>query len=82
VRLKLDGVVGKLVALRAGFDDLLRTGDIRPCGCGQPDCPTYMLSDLASREMDERRLELMQEAQQVIDLGFEPGFYAFRGRPT
>jgi hypothetical protein len=76
IRRKLDAIVEKLVALRTAFDNLQRTGEIRHCGCGQPDCPTYMLSDAAADEMDERRLELLHTARLLGDLGFEPGFYS------
>lgn len=74
VRAALDAVVGRLVALRAAFDELLRSGDIRPCGCGDPDCPTFMLSDNAAQLLDRRRHELLVEVQGV-DPSFSATFY-------
>jgi hypothetical protein len=74
IRAKLDVVVERLVALRTAFDELLRTGEIRPCGCHDPDCPVHMLSDRAVREMDRRRRDLLLMAQQV-DRGFPAYFY-------
>lgn len=74
VRAKLDAVVERLVALRAAFDELLRTGDIRHCGCQDSDCPVHMLSDQAVREMDRRRQELLAAAHE-IDPSFPARFY-------
>lgn len=74
IRAALDGVVQRLVALRGAFDDLVKTGEIRPCGCKDPDCPVHMLSDQACREMDRRRDELLMAAQSV-DPAFSVGFY-------
>ena len=77
LRSKIDELVESLVALRAIFDDLIRRGDIRPCGCGQRDCPVYFLSERAADEMDSRR-------QAILDLahGLNPGspqtFYRLR----
>lgn len=65
IRSALDAVVEKLVALRSRFDDLQRTGEIKPCGCQDPDCPVFMLSDVAIREMDQRRSALLADAQTI-----------------
>jgi hypothetical protein len=65
IRAALDDVVQQLVVLRATFDDLLRKGEIRPCGCQAPDCPVYMLSDQAAREMDRRRRDLLFAALKI-----------------
>jgi len=56
---QIDTLVQALVALRASFDDLIRRKEIRHCGCNVPDCPTYMLSPEACREMDSRRRTLL-----------------------
>jgi len=74
MRAVLDGVVQRLVALRAAFDDLLKSGEIRPCGCQDPDCPVHMLSERATREMDRRRHELLVAAREV-DPTFPASFY-------
>lgn len=65
VRATLDLMVERLVALRAAFDALVRSQDIRHCGCQDPDCPVYMLSERAAREMDRRRLDLLNVAHDV-----------------
>ena len=74
MRTALDGIVRRLVALRGAFDDLLSKGDIRPCGCHEPDCPVHTLSDRACREMDHRRHELLVAAK-ALDPAFAWGFY-------
>lgn len=73
-RAALDGVVQRLVALRGAFDDLVKKGEIRPCGCQDPDCPVHMLSDRACREMDRRRNELLVAAR-AVDPAFPLTFY-------
>lgn len=62
LRTDIDRLVEALVALRARFDTLLRDGEIQPCGCGQPDCPIFMLSERATHEMDQRRRALLSLA--------------------
>lgn len=74
MRAALDSVVQRLVALRSAFDDLLKKGEIRPCGCQEPDCPVHMLSDRACREMDRRRHKLLVAAQ-AVDPAFPASFY-------
>jgi hypothetical protein len=74
IRAALDGVVQRLVALRAAFDDLLRQGEIRPCGCHDPDCPVHMLTGRASGEMDRRRRDLLLAAQ-AVDPTLPSAFY-------
>jgi hypothetical protein len=44
-----------LAKLRAIFDDLLKAGAIRHCGCFNPDCPTYMMRPEAAHELDRLR---------------------------
>lgn len=65
IRSTLDAVVGALVGLRAAFDGLLRTKDIQPCGCNDPDCPVFTLSRKATQEMDRKRRDLLLVAQQL-----------------
>ncbi len=60
LRADVDRIVAALVALRACFDKFIGTKDIRPCGCGQADCPVYFFSDAAAQEMDRRRRELLK----------------------
>ena len=74
LRADIDRIVEALVALRASFDKLLRTGAIRHCGCGQSECPVYMLSDDAAQEMDRRRRELLTLAH-ALNPSAPPSFY-------
>lgn len=65
IRSALDSIVEMLVGLRASFDDLLRRGEINPCGCQDPDCPVFMMSEVAVRDMDRRRSVLLTAAQRI-----------------
>jgi hypothetical protein len=51
----LDQVVAELVQLRARFEELVRDGEIRPCGCGIRDCDVFFFSSIAAKEMDALR---------------------------
>ena len=65
LRASVDRIIEALVSLRATFDNFLRTERIRPCGCGQPDCPVYFLSEEAAREMDKRRRAILTLAHSL-----------------
>jgi hypothetical protein len=73
LRKEIQGVEIALAKLRAKFDDLLKEGAIRPCGCTQPDCPTFMMSPAAARELDRLRAEALTQFRHV--------YPAFNGRP-
>ena len=51
--------------LRRIFVARLREGEIRPCGCGQPDCPTYMLSASVADELDNARNRMLATFRSV-----------------
>ena len=64
-----------LSELRAQYDEFLRTGDLRPCGCNDPDCPVFMVSSRAAREMDDLRGRILETFRSVypsfaVHLGF------------
>ncbi|MBA4422972.1 MAG: hypothetical protein C0390_07695 [Syntrophus sp. (in: bacteria)] len=65
LRSDIDKVVEALVALRAKFDAFIRTGAIKHCGCGQDDCPVFMFSEEAAKEMDRRRRTLLGTAHKL-----------------
>jgi hypothetical protein len=65
LRQEIDSLVEKIVALRATFDELLRSGEIRHCGCNDPDCPVYILSNRAADQMDLRRQEILELAHKL-----------------
>ena len=46
--------------LRARYDEGIKTGDIRPCGCNVPDCPVFFVSPRAASEMDRLREEILE----------------------
>lgn len=59
-----------LQKLRASYDSLCIAGEIRHCGCSLPDCPIYMLSRRACREMDSARRSILNKFGRLYP-GFE-----------
>lgn len=61
-----------LAKLRAKFDELIKAGVIRPCGCTQPDCPTYFMPPEAAHDLDRLRNDVLRQ--------FRTAYPAFDGR--
>lgn len=61
-----------LARLRAKFDELIEAGVIRPCGCTQPDCPTYFMPPEAAHDLDRLRNDVLRQ--------FRTAYPAFDGR--
>jgi hypothetical protein len=55
----------KLIQLRAAYDSLLRTGELRLCSCGDQNCSAVMMSDSAIRELDTLRNELLGDFRRL-----------------
>lgn len=62
----LGEVERKLGQLRAQYDGFLRTGEVRPCGCGDQDCPFFMVSPAAARRMDTLREDTLETFRSVF----------------
>jgi hypothetical protein len=69
VKSKLHDVERSLVRLRAAFDDMLRKGELRPCGCNQPDCPVFHVSGRAAEKLTELRRAVLASFGEAY-----PGF--------
>ena len=54
-----------IVKLRDTFTDLRRKKEIENCGCGDPDCPTYMLSENACQKMDSIREAIFKAIRKI-----------------
>jgi hypothetical protein len=61
----------RLVDLRHTFDALMRKEQIRHCECGNPECPTYMMSPKATQELSQARDRVI-EAFRVACPEFTP----------
>ncbi len=61
----LTQVVRQVDELRRIFVSRLRDSEIRPCGCGQPDCPTFMISPRAGQELDDARDRILSTFRSV-----------------
>lgn len=58
-------VVRQVDELRRIFVTRLKEGEIRHCGCGQADCPTYMLTNRVADELDEARRKILTTFRSV-----------------
>ncbi|WP_414442158.1 hypothetical protein [Burkholderia sp. 22PA0106] len=65
IRGVLEKVVRQVDELRRIFVTRLREGEIRHCGCGQPECPTYMLSPRVAAELDKARRDILTTFRSV-----------------
>ncbi len=54
-----------VIKLRDSFTELRRKDEIKPCGCNQPNCPVWLLSDNACRTMDNLRREILDKFRQI-----------------
>jgi hypothetical protein len=66
VKTALAKSVESLNTLRMTFDEGLRTKGIRPCGCGQPDCPTFMIDDVYCERLEDDRRAAIRFASEAL----------------
>lgn len=59
-------VVELLVELRARFDEFVASGDLKPCGCDNPECPVYLIRPRAAHVMDDLRERILHEFARVV----------------
>lgn len=52
--------------LRAALEVQIRDGKIRVCGCGQADCPTFMVDRSAAAELDQRRRQILDHVSRIV----------------
>lgn len=69
LKTELADITKLVIRLRDNFVELKRKKEIEHCGCNQPDCPVYMLSDNACRIMDTSRQEIFAKFKKI-----KPGF--------
>lgn len=58
-------VVRQVDELRRIFVTRLKEGEIRYCECGQPDCPTYILTHRVADELDQAREKILTTFRSV-----------------
>jgi hypothetical protein len=71
LRKKIQVVEKALAKLRAKFDELTRSGVIRHCGCGKPDCPVYFMPMEAAHELEQLRSDALR-LFRCANPAFEP----------
>lgn len=62
---QITSIYKTVVELRDKFISLKRDKEIQRCSCGQTDCPTYMLSENACRQMDEIRGKIFNQFKSI-----------------
>ena len=65
IRLSLKEIIVDLQKLRSAYDNFIKSGEIRPCDCGQKDCPVHMLSPSACHEMDHLRNSILHKSRRI-----------------
>lgn len=60
-------VVDGLINLRAEFDSLCKSGEIRPCNCTQKDCPVFESTWEAAQKMNSDRYRILEKFASICD---------------
>jgi len=63
-------IIIDLQKLRAAYDNLVNSNEIRLCTCGQDDCPVHFFSQRACQEMDLLRNNILDKLKRIY-----PQFY-------
>jgi hypothetical protein len=60
------GIIEKnLAKLRSTYEQLLHAGEIRACGCSDPQCSVFQASPTAIQQMDEIRTEILESFRKL-----------------
>ncbi len=75
-RKALAAIERQVAKLRATYDTLVKSGEIRLCGCQDPECPVFQPSPVAIQQMDQLRTEILTSLRHVcpkfdVRLGFD-----------
>jgi hypothetical protein len=62
---ELGAIEKRLAQLRATYEHLVHTGEIRPCGCPDPQCGTFQPSPAAIQQMDEIRTGILESFRKI-----------------
>ncbi len=68
---ELADITNDVIALRDDFNALLKSKDIRPCGCDDVNCSVYLMSDKACEMMDVARRSILDKVR-LLKPGFAP----------
>ena len=66
VQTALGKTVDALNQLRIVFDNGIRDKRIRPCGCNQKDCPTFMIDPEYCTQLESNRREALRHANKAL----------------
>jgi len=74
MRAKLQAVEMALSRLRAKYDEMIKTGVLRPCGCDNPNCSVYFFNPYeAAHELERLRHKVLR--------AFQDAYPVFKPRP-
>lgn len=65
IKKSLGQIERMLGELRAKYDEFIKLGEIRPCGCSVPDCPVFFVSPQAAHDMDNLRMNVMKSFHRL-----------------
>jgi hypothetical protein len=60
LRKKIQAVEKALAKLRARFDEMVRSGVVRHCGCNNPTCSVYLMPPAAAHELESLRRDALR----------------------
>lgn len=66
LRIALDKVIYNLIDLRYTYEKLIDDGEIKLCGCNQPDCGVHCSSHKASNIMNDKRKHIFNELHKLL----------------
>jgi hypothetical protein len=65
IRNALSEIELKLTKLRAKYNQHVRQGEIKHCGCKDPECPVYFVSPKAAEDMDNLRIQILDDFKTI-----------------
>lgn len=71
IKLAFSRITDKLIDLRTSLNGFISSKDVKHCECGDPDCPVYLMSDIACSSLDAQReyiFSILREAVPEIRL--------------
>jgi hypothetical protein len=74
LRRKVQAVEKALAKLRARFDELVRDGVVRHCGCNEPTCPVYFMPSSAAHELELLRRDALRLFRTANERFEEPSW--------
>jgi len=65
LRSELGEITQLVIKLRETFNQMIKNKEIKACGCGNDDCPVWMLTDWACDQMDNIRQQIFAMIRSI-----------------